>query len=101
MLRLVSLLLAAICLSGCDITRDYPMHNPQSGERVVCSTWAEPPGYITNPELRKLLVCIARCKEWGFVGDKPEPAPPAHDGPIAEDNMPYACPERSSLPQSS
>lgn len=99
--RMVSLLLLAPCLSGCDTMRVYPMHNPQSGEQITCSTWAEPLGYLTNSELRRLLVCIARCKEQGFVGDEPEPAPPAHDGPIAEDNMPYACPERSSLPRSS
>ncbi len=44
----------------------YPMHNPQTGEHIVCTTGARPRGPM-SPNITKVDRCVAEHKGLGFV----------------------------------
>jgi hypothetical protein len=61
----------AATLGGCDLERMYELENPDTGQHVACSAWANTPfdaGHSSNPE--PFQNCIATCEAHGFKPTK-------------------------------
>ncbi len=67
-LALAGIGLAVLALAGCaEPDFAYPMHNPKTGERVVCTTGSRPSG-PSSAAVHKVDRCVAEHEKLGFVG---------------------------------
>jgi len=66
-IRALLAIAAACALAACaEPEFAYPMHNPQTGERIVCTTGARPRGPM-SPNISKVDRCVSEHTRLGFV----------------------------------
>ena len=78
-------LVGTMLISGCGTRDEFPMHNPATGQDVVCHSGRY--GFEEGlPQMRIAIQCIQACKQYGYrrttgnpYADAPNPNAPDSD----------------------